>query len=124
MRQDAIYARFSRADWQEDGNSISIQLEHCTRTLGGEATHYIDEAKTGRAIAGRTELQRLLTDAKAGKIKRVCVWRFSRIGRNLADSAGIIQELEDNGVSVISAMEGSDPLVRSIFLGMATALFA
>jgi DNA invertase Pin-like site-specific DNA recombinase len=99
--------------------NIVLDLPAETRTLGSPARHYIDEAKTGRAVAGRAQLKQLIADAKAGLISKVCVWRFSRIGRNLADSAGIIQELEDQGVSVVSAMEGADPLVRSIFLGMA-----
>ena len=117
-RTDAIYARYS-SHAQDDSTTIEVQIESCERTLGGKAEHYIDAAKSGRSLGGRSELQRLLADAKQGKIRRVCVWRFSRIGRNLADSAGIIQQLEDEGVAVISAMEGSDPLVRSIFLSMA-----
>ncbi len=117
-KTNAIYARFS-SHAQDDSSSIEIQVDHCTKTLGGESILYKDEAKTGRAIAGRRGLQQLLDDAKAGKIGKVCVWRFSRIGRNLAESAVTIQELEDHGVNVVSAMEGSDPLVRSIFLSMA-----
>ena len=29
-------------------------------------------------------------DAHAGLVTKICVWRFSRLGRNLADSAAII----------------------------------
>lgn len=118
MKSDAVYARYS-SHAQDDSSSIEVQIGHCEKTLGGSALVYKDEAKTGRAKAGRTQLLQLIADAKQGKIRRICVWRFSRIGRNLAESAATIQELEDAGVNVISAMEGSDPLVRSIFLAMA-----
>lgn len=114
----AIYARYS-SHAQDESSSIEVQLQHCTRTLGTDAKHYIDEARTGRSLAGRTALASLIADARAGLISKVCVWRFSRIGRNLADSASIIQQLEDCDVQIVSAMEGSDSLVRSIFLGMA-----
>jgi site-specific DNA recombinase len=117
-KQPAIYARYS-SHAQDDSSSVEIQIQHCERTLGGPAQHYIDSAKTGRSVAGRDALANLRADCKAGLISRVCVWRFSRIGRNLAESAMVIQELEDCDVQVVSAMEGSDPLVRSIFLGMA-----
>jgi chromosome segregation ATPase len=60
---DALYARYS-SHAQDDSNSIEVQIQHCERTLGGPATHYIDAAKTGRALAGRTELQRLLREDK------------------------------------------------------------
>jgi site-specific DNA recombinase len=119
MKQNAIYARYSSTA-QDDGTSIDVQIEQCTRALGGASSQqYIDEARTGRTVAGRDALQRLLDDARAGAIGKVCVWRFSRLGRDLADSAGLIREFEDNGVQVVSAMEGGDPLVRNIFLAMA-----
>src|SRR5690348_5335121 len=115
---DVVYARYS-SDAQSEGSSIEIQIEACQKVLGGTPKVYTDRAKTGRSRAGRIGLDALLQDAKAGKIRRLCVWRFSRIGRNLAESASIIQELEDQGVQIISASEGSDPFARSIFLAMA-----
>jgi site-specific DNA recombinase len=120
MRSDATYSRYS-SHAQDDSTSIEVQVEACEKALGGTATilHFADRARTGRAAAGREGLSQLMSAARAGRLQRVCVWRFSRIGRNLAESAGIIQELEDFGVQVISAMEGSDPLSRSIFLAMA-----
>lgn len=117
-KSNAAYIRWS-SHAQDESSSDRIQVEACERALGGPAKHYIDAARTGRAAAGRTALKQLIEDCRRGEIQRVCVWRFSRIGRNLAESAQIIQELEDCGVQIMSATEGSDPLVRGIFLSMA-----
>ena len=79
MKGDAIYARYS-SHAQDDGSSIEIQKEACEKALGGRAKLYADAAKTGRALAGRSGLNQLMQDARAGRIKRLCIWRFSRIG--------------------------------------------
>src|SRR5688572_10070887 len=72
-KTDAIYARYS-SHAQDDSTSIEVQIEQCERAAGGKCQHYIDRAKTGRAMGGRTELLRLLADAEASKIKRVLVY--------------------------------------------------
>ncbi len=118
MKSDACYLRYS-SHAQDESTSIDVQREACQRAAGGVCVEYIDRAKTGRAIGGRAQLQALLADAEAGRLRRVIVWKFSRIGRNLAESASVIQQLEDSGVEVTSATEGSDPFARSIFLAMA-----
>src|SRR5262249_24059610 len=99
-KQNAAYARYS-SHAQDEGSSIEVQIAHCERAAGGTCTHYIDRAKTGRAIGGRLQFQALLADAEAGKIGRVFVWKFARIGRNLAEAADAIQRLEDWGVQVV-----------------------
>src|SRR5439155_14639790 len=76
------------------------------------------EAKTGRALAGRENLHRLLADAARGKIGRVYVYRYDRLGRNESDTFGIVEELESVGVEVISATEGRDGLTRGMMLVM------
>lgn len=118
MLYDAAYARYS-SHAQDDSTSIEFQIEACEKAAGGACVHYVDEARTGRAIAGRGAMSRLLEDAKRGKIRRVFVYKFNRIGRDLADSATIIRTLEDLRVEVVSATEGSDLFARAIFLAMA-----
>src|SRR5690606_32264806 len=57
----------------------------------------------------------LLADAEAGKIGRVYVYKFDRLGR--AGSAhAIVDDLEDLGVEVVSATEGDNALVRGMSL--------
>ena len=114
---DAIYARYS-SHAQDDGTSIEVQIEQCERSAGGKCQHYIDRAKTGRAMGGRTQLLALLVDAEAGKIGRVYVYKFDRLGR-AADTHLIAQQLEDAGVELISATEGTNALARGIQLVVA-----
>jgi hypothetical protein len=59
---------------------------------------------------------RLLADADAGKIERVVVYKYDRLGRNLAETSAIIAQLEDSGVEVASVTEGKDALARGMHL--------
>lgn len=117
MKHDAIYARYS-SHAQDDSTSIEVQIEQCERAAGGKCNHYIDRAKTGRATGGRTELIRLLADAEAGKIGRVFVYKFDRLGR-AAETHVIAQQLDDASVQLISATEGTKELARGIQLVVA-----
>jgi site-specific DNA recombinase len=114
---DAVYARYSSHS-QDDSTSIEVQLEACRRKAEGECVEYIDRALTGRTIAGRPELQRLLEDAEAGKVARLFVYKFDRLGRAAATHA-IVEGLEDCGVEVISVTEGTNPLARGVTLVVA-----
>jgi DNA invertase Pin-like site-specific DNA recombinase len=114
---DAIYARYS-SHKQDDSTSIEVQIEACERAAGHTCAHYIDRARTGRAVAGRGELQRLLTDAEAGKIHRLWLYKYDRLGRAAATHA-IVEDLEDLGVEVISVSEGTNALARGVNLVVA-----
>lgn len=112
MKFDACYCRYS-SHQQDGGTSIDVQIEQCERAAGGACKHYIDRAKTGRAVGGRTQLLALLADVEAKKIKRVFVYKFDRLGRS-AETHMIAQQLEDAGVQLVSATEGTDALSRGI----------
>ncbi len=116
-RLDAVYARYS-SHKQDDGTSIEVQLESCHRAAGGPCIDYIDRARTGRAIGGRMQLLKLLDDAAGGRIGRVFVYRFDRLGR-AAETHGMVADLEECGVEVISATEGKEALSRGIQLVVA-----
>src|SRR5205085_2418809 len=60
----------------------------------------------------------LLADAEAGKLSRVYVYKFDRLGR-AADTHLIAQQLEDAGVELISSTEGTNALARGIQLVVA-----
>ena len=112
----AVYARYS-SHAQDQGTSIDVQLEACGRGLSpADVREYVDRARTGRAVAGRESLLRLLSDAEAGKVERVLVYKYDRLGRNLAETSAIIAQLEDCGVEVASATEGKDTLARGMHL--------
>jgi site-specific DNA recombinase len=111
------YYRYS-SEAQRDSTSIDVQREQCERCAGGSLLSYLDEAKTGRALAGRENLHRLLADAVQGKIDRVYVYRYDRLGRNESDTFSVVEELEGAGVEVVSATEGRDSLTRGVMLVM------
>src|SRR6266540_3666113 len=117
MKQDAIYARYS-SHAQDDGTSIEVQLEQCERAAGGKCHHYIDRTKTGRGTAGRVQLLTMLADAEAGKIGRVFVYEFDRLGRD-AETHTIARDLEERGVELVSVTEGTNALSRGIQLVVA-----
>jgi site-specific DNA recombinase len=116
-KQAVGYYRYS-SEAQRDSTSIEVQQEHCEHCAGEPLTAYVDEAKTGRALAGRENLHRLMADAAQGKISRVYVYRFDRLGRNESDTFTIVDELEGAGVEVVSATEGRDVLTRGVMLVM------
>src|SRR5947207_12675140 len=109
------YFRYS-SEAQRDSTSIDVQREQCRRAAGQDLVEYIDEARTGRALAGRENLHRLLADAAQGKISRVYVYRYGRLGRNESDTFSVVEELESVGVDGISATEGGDSLTRGVML--------
>ena len=115
-KYDAIYARYS-SHKQDDGTSIELQIDACERLVEGPVRHYVDRAKTGRALAGRVEPMRLLQDAENGFLQRVIGYKFDRLGRNMAEVATLVDDLDDWDVKVISATEGSDELARGILIG-------
>ena len=117
QRIDAVYARYS-SHKQDDGTSIEVQLETCHRAADGPCVDYIDRARTGRAIGGRLQLIKLIEDADAGRIGRVFVYKFDRLGR-AAETHSMVAQLEECGVEVISATEGKEALSRGIQLVVA-----
>jgi len=116
-KRDAIYARYSSRK-QEDGTSIEVQLEACRHAVEGECREYVDKARTGRSIAGRPRLLRLIDDAEAGLVGRLFVYKFDRLGR-AAETHGLVADLEECGVEVISVTEGKESLSRGVQLVVA-----
>lgn len=116
-KYDAMYARYS-SHAQDDGTSIAIQIESCEKAAGRPLKHFIDEAKTGRTTGGRTELLRLIQEAEAGRIERLYVYKFDRLGR-AAETHVLVEDLEQYGVEVISVTEGTNALARGVQLVVA-----
>ena len=116
-KYDALYARYS-SHAQDDGTSIAVQIESCERAAGKTLKHFIDEAKTGRTTGGRTELLKLMQEADAGRIERLYVYKFDRLGR-AAETHVLVEDLEQHGVEVISVTEGTNALARGVQLVVA-----
>lgn len=119
-----MYVRYS--SHSQDGNtSVDVQIETCKRAIraaGGDpdkAVTYSDEAKTGRVVGGRDALKRMMQDARRGKVSRIFVFKWDRLGRSLADTAALVKQLERLGVTIVSATEGKDKLTRGVLLSVA-----
>ena len=112
----AIYARYSSHN-QNDGTSIEVQLDHCRRAAGEACREYIDRAVTGTTMS-RKAFNRLIADCETGLIDTLYIYKWDRFGRS-ARAHAVIADLEDMGVTVISATEGRDPLGRGIQLVVA-----
>lgn len=116
-KYDALYARYS-SHAQDDSTSIAVQIESCERMAGRGLAHFIDQAKTGKTIGGRTELLRLIREAEAGRIGKLYVYKFDRLGR-AAETHVLVEDLERCGVEVISVTEGTNALARGVQLVVA-----
>lgn len=116
-KYDALYARYS-SHAQDEGTSIAVQIESCERAAGKPLKHFIDQAKTGRTTGGRTELLRLMEEAEAGRINKLYVYKYDRLGR-AAETHVLVEDLEQHGVEVVSVTEGTNALARGVQLVVA-----
>jgi len=114
--KNAIYARYSSHN-QDDGTSIQVQLDHCRRAAGQACREYVDRAVSGTTMS-REAFDRLIADCEAGLVDTLYIYKWDRFGRS-ARAHAVVADLEDLGVTVISATEGHDPLGRGIQLVVA-----
>jgi len=119
----ALVARVSTDRQAEEGYSIGIQeekmLAFCKTRDFDNPEHYTDPGYTGSNM-DRPELQRLISDIKAGKVCRVIVYKLDRISRSLRDMMYLIEEVFlPNKVDFISLTENLDtstPLGRVVIV--------
>jgi|GEM_PF-1075450 len=109
----AIYARYSSTN-QDGGVSIETQLDCCRKQAGDNPIEYIDRAQSGRTMH-RTNFRLMMAAAERGEFTRLVVYKWDRFGRN-AETHATIADLEDLGIKVESATEGSDFLARGVGL--------
>jgi DNA invertase Pin-like site-specific DNA recombinase len=101
----ALYARVS-TDLQTSDNQLLELRAHAERK-GWTTAEYIDEAISG-TTASRPALNRLMADAKAGRLDLVIVWRADRLGRSLINALLTIADLDARGIQIVSLREGFD----------------
>lgn len=109
----AIYARVSTEEQANEGFSIQAQLEELRRHAISEGLEiveeYVDEGRSGKSIAGRPQMKRLLKDASLKKFDVVLTYKIDRIARRMRDALQISDELEQNNVKLQSLKESFDP---------------
>jgi len=116
MQEEKIIAIYSRkSKFTGKGESIENQIELCRQYVSvheGEnaassAQVYEDEGFSGGNLE-RPKFKKMMSDAKAGKISAIVVYRLDRISRNIGDFAVLIEELNDMKISFVSIKEQFD----------------
>ena len=103
---DAIYARQSID--KKDSISTESQTDFCKREVReGECKEYVDKGFSGKNT-DRPSFQQLVKDIKAGKVKRVIVYKLDRISRSILDFAEMMAMFQEHGVEFVSCNEKFD----------------
>ncbi|PNZ97899.1 cassette chromosome recombinase CcrB [Staphylococcus carnosus] len=101
------YIRVS-TERQVEGYSVEgqiIQIEQYCQFNGYELVDiYADRGISGKSM-NRPELQRMLNDAKNGKLDCVMVYKTNRLARNTSDLLTIVEELHRQNVEFFSLSE-------------------
>ncbi|WP_210145838.1 recombinase family protein [Staphylococcus sp. GDY8P75P] len=101
------YIRVS-TERQVEGYSIEVQItqiEQYCQFNGYELVDiYADRGISGKSM-NRPELQRMLNDAKNGKLDCVMVYKTNRLARNTSDLLTIVEELHRQNVEFFSLSE-------------------
>lgn len=103
---DALYARQSLD--KQDSISIENQIEFCKyETRGGDYETYIDKGFSGKNT-NRPAFTQMIRDIKAGKIKRVIVYKLDRISRSILDFSNMMEVFQEYHVEFVSSTEKFD----------------
>lgn len=100
----AAYARVS-SEKDQQLNSFDNQVDEWNKRLSEDMSIefvgvYSDEGISGTSDEGRPGFQRMLADARAGKIDKIVTKSISRFARNVADSINISRALKELGVEI------------------------
>jgi DNA invertase Pin-like site-specific DNA recombinase len=102
-----LYARISTANRGQDVGLQLDELHAVAAQRGWQAFEYVDEGISG-TVENRPALDRLMVDARAGRLDLVMVWRFDRFARSTAHLLAALEEFRTLGVGFISTREQID----------------
>ena len=112
-----IYARYSSSNQREE--SIDGQVREC-RAFAERNGYRIIREYTDSALSGKTDrrpgFQQMIADSSARSFQIVIVWKLDRFARDRYDAAVYRKKLRDNGVKLLSAMEGITDSPEGIIL--------
>lgn len=132
----AVYIRLSSEDNDVDGsikaesNSVSAQrmlinefIKKQDEFTNCPVVEYVDDGYSGTNF-NRPGFQRMMEDAKAGRIKSIVIKDFSRFGRDYLEVGNYLEKiLPVLGIRIISINDGFDSINSSGFTGgMSVAL--
>ena len=101
----AIYARVSTAD-QNCAMQLRDLREYCKRR-GWKAIEYVDTGVSGAKVS-REQLDRLMLDARRGRVDTIVVWRFDRFARSTKHLLDALEEFKSLGIGFVSHQEAID----------------
>ena len=110
----AGYARVS-TDKDEQLTSYEAQLDYYSNYIRGHddwefVGMYSDEGITGTSTKRRDGFNKMVSDAKMGKIDLIITKSVSRFARNTVDSLTTIRELKERGVGILFEKENIDTM--------------
>ncbi len=100
----AIYSRVSTTK-EEQKDSLCNQEEiirDVIKRKGWEPYHYVYKESKSGTKANRTEISKLLSDAKSGKFQVIIAKELSRLARNQEFAMNIIKQLKVIGVHLVT----------------------
>ena len=109
----AVYSRKSK--WTGKGDSVENQIVMCREYIemfieGGDQAQiivYEDEGFSGKNTK-RPQFQKMMHDMREQHFDYLVCYKLDRLGRNLADLANLMEDLERRGTSFISIKEKFD----------------
>lgn len=115
----AIYARVSTGlNSQKDSLESQVSFfENHIKEKGWQLVDvYADEGITGRSMARRESLKRLIRDAEKGLFDVVLIKALSRLSRDTPDTINIVRTLHSHNVEVFSSRESmiDDEMILSV----------
>jgi len=104
----ALYARISTADKGQDPEMQLRELrEYCTRRGWTITSEYVDVGYSG-SKESRPQLNRLMTDARAGLFTALVVWKFDRFARSTSHLLKALETFQNLKVDFVSLTENVD----------------
>ena len=123
----AIYTRISKADGTQVVTRQVNELHQFCKNKGWTIVEEIQEQISGRKTK-RKGTQRLINAARGNHIQKVVVHEVSRLGRNLADVANVVESLASEKCSVYDYKTKMETLDednnRTIFFHIVLPIFA
>lgn len=117
MMETGIYVRVSTEEQAQEGYSIRAQeqkLKDFSRIKEwGVYDVYIDDGISGKNIADRPAINRLIEDIKNGKVNNVLVFKIDRLTRNTADLIYLVNLFNTYNCAFNSLSESIDTQTAS-----------
>jgi DNA invertase Pin-like site-specific DNA recombinase len=103
-----LYARVSTANGHQNPAIQLRELRLYAKKHGWQIMgEYVDRGVSGTKES-RPELNRLLEDAKTGKISIIATWKLDRLGRSLRHLVNLLDSLRTMGVTFFSLRDNLD----------------